>query len=309
MAVDRQRIYHKRDRLRQLRAFCYAARLGTITQAAESLGITQPAVSLHVRELENELQAILLDRGGSGVTLTAAGKRLYELAEPLAHGMDDLSVNFMERIDDTVVGRLQFAASVAGVVFVLPPYIKQFRDRNPEIRLRVRSCSTQEGVKLLLADEVEFALGAKDSPLDETLDYHELLTYGFVLIASPDHPLAGCEAISPGEAAAWPAIMPAGTYSREFRETAARYFGDGFKAAIEVGGWEVIKRYVAAGRGIAIVPSISVSETDQVSLIPLEESLPARSYGVFTLSGKLLTSPARRFLQLMDPDFSSLRPT
>ena len=51
MAVDRKRIYHKRNRLRQLRAFCHAARLSSITQAAASLGVTQPAVSVHIREL------------------------------------------------------------------------------------------------------------------------------------------------------------------------------------------------------------------------------------------------------------------
>ena len=73
MAADRQRTYQRRDRLRQLRAFCHAAQLGSITAAAKSLGLTYPAVSLHVRELESEMEAILFDRDGSRIALTPAG--------------------------------------------------------------------------------------------------------------------------------------------------------------------------------------------------------------------------------------------
>ena len=309
MAVDRQRVYHKRDRLRQLRAFCHAARLGSITQAAVYLGLSQPAVSLHVRELENELEAILFDRGGAGISLTSAGESLYELAKPLVQGMDELSVNFMERVDDSVSGRLQVGASVAGAGFILPPYVKQFREQYPAIRLWVRTCILSEGAKLLLDDEVEFLLNVKEVYPQDALEYRELLRYDIVLITSLGHPLAGRSTVSPDEAAAWPAIVPpAGTSSRQFGETAAQRFGVDVNAVIEVGGWGVIKRYVEQGLGISVVPSISISETDQLSVIPLKEYFPARSFGVFTRRGKFLTPPARRLLRLMIPDFPDPSP-
>ena len=309
MAVDRQRVYHKRDRLRQLRAFCHAARLGSITQAAVYLGLSQPAVSLHVRELENELEAILFDRGGAGISLTSAGESLYELAKPLVQGMDELSVNFMERVDDSVSGRLQVGASVAGAGFILPPYVKQFREQYPAIRLWVRTCILSEGAKLLLDDEVEFLLNVKEVYPQDALEYRELLRYDIVLITSLGHPLAGRSTVSPDEAAAWPAIVPpAGTSSRQFGETAAQRFGIDVQAVIEVGGWAVIKRYVEQGLGISVVPSISVSETDQLSVIPLKEYFPSRSFGVFTRRGKFLTPPARRLLRLMIPDFPDPSP-
>ena len=309
MAVDRQRVYHKRDRLRQLRAFCHAARLGSITQAAVYLGLSQPAVSIHVRELENELEAILFDRGGAGISLTSAGESLYELAKLLVQGMDELSVNFVERMDDSVSGRLQVAASVAGAGFILPSYVKQFREQYPGIRLRVRGCRLSEGAKLLLDDEVEFLLSPKEVYPQDTLEYRELLRYEIVLITSLGHPLAGRSTVSPDEASAWPAIVPpAGTYSRQFGETAAQRFGVDVNAVIEVGGWGVIKRYVEQGLGISVVPSISISETDQLSVIPLKEYFPSRSFGVFTRRGKFLTPPARRLLRLMIPDFPDPSP-
>ena len=304
MAVGSQRVYHKRDRLRQLRAFCQAARLESITQAADSLGLSQPAVSLHVRELENELEAILFDRSGARISLTAAGKRLYDLAEPLVQGMDDLSTSFVERLDDAISGRLHLAASTAGAAFVLPPYIKRFRDQYPNVRLRVQNCLLAEGVKLLLDDQVEFVLGVNDPYPEEAIDYFELLPYDIVLITSLDHPLAGRETVTPAEAAAWPAIVPApGTYSRRFGETAAKQFGVEAKAVIEVGGWGVIKRYVAEGFGVSVVPSICIHETDQLSVVPLRKYFRSRSYGVFTRRGKFLSPAARRLIRLIAPGF------
>ena len=304
MTSPERRVYHKRDRLRQLRAFCQAARLESITQAAESLGLSQPAVSLHVRELENELEAILFDRSGARIALTPAGRRLYRLAEPLVKGMDDLSTSFLARLDIAISGQVHIAAGPVGAAFVLPPYVKRFRDAYPGIRLRVKNCLLDEGVKLLLDDEVELVLGVHDVYPENTLDYSELLPYDIVMITSLDHPLAGRDTVTLEEAAAWPAIVPPpGTYSRRFGETAAKRFGVDVKAVIEVGGWGPIKRYVESGLGISVVPSICITETDQLSVIPLKKYFPSRSFGVFTRRGKYLAPIARRFLRIIAPDF------
>ena len=304
MAVDRQRIYHKRDRLRQLRAFCCTARRESFAQAAAQLGLSPQAVSLHVRELEHELESMLFERSASSIRLTSAGETLYAFAEPLVKGMDELSDSLMKRIDDSISGRLPLAASVAAAGFVLPPYIKQFRDRHPGVRLQVRNCLVREGVRLLLDNEVELVLGARDSYPEETLEYRQLLTYDMVLITSLDHPLAGRSTVSPEEAAGWPAIMPpAGTYSRQFEETAAERLGIDGEAAIEAGGWGVIKRYVERGLGISVIPTICISKNDWLSVIPLEEHVPSRSFGVFTRRDNILTPLAREFLQVLVPDF------
>ena len=268
------------------------------------LGLSPQAVSLHVRELEHELQSTLFERSASSISLTSAGETLYAFTEPLVMGMDGLSDSLMGRIDDSVSGQLPLAASVAAAAFVLPPYIKQFRDRHPGVRLRVRNCLVREGVRLLLDNEVEIVLGAKDSYPEETLEYRQLLTYDIELITSLEHPLAGRSAVSPEEAAGWPAIVPlAGTYSRQFEEAAAERLGIDDEAAIEVGGWEVIKRYVESGLGISVIPTICISQNDRLSRIPLKEHFPSRSLGVFTRRDKILTPLARGFLQIMIPDF------
>ena len=309
MGVDRKRVYRKRDRLRQLRAFCHAARFGSFAQAAERLDVSPASVSIHVRELESELETVLVDRSGQGIALTRAGERLLKLARPLVQDMDELSVNLVEQLEESSPERLSLAASAVGAACVLPPYVQRLRELYPGIRLHVRNCPLRDGLDLLLDDEVEFVLGAKNPFPEDTLSYHHVVAYDVVLITALDHPFAGRERVSPQEAAAWPAILPApDTYSREFGETTARQFGVDVEAAIEVGDWGVIKRCVENGLGISLVPSISITETDRLATIPLREHFPTRSYGVFTRRAKYVTLSAWRFLRLMVPDFPELPP-
>src|SRR4249919_4367693 len=84
------RFYYKGDRLKPLRAFCQAARLGSVSRAAEALYLSQPAVSLQLQALERDLGLPLFERVGRRLTLTREGTTLYELARPLIEGLDGL---------------------------------------------------------------------------------------------------------------------------------------------------------------------------------------------------------------------------
>ena len=236
--MDRRHSVRKRDRLRQLRAFSRAARLGSMARAAEHLGLSPPAVALQVRELEHELDAVLFDRGGGGVTMTAAGERFHALAGPLVDAMDALLEDFVDRIEDDVSGCVDIGASGPGTAIVLPRYVKRLRERYPGVRLRVRNSTLGEGLAHLDAGVVEFVLGARETLEGHALEYHEMLRYDIVLITSRNHPLAGRETVTPQEAAKWPAVVPpAGSHSRQFGESAARELGIDVKAVLEVGGW------------------------------------------------------------------------
>ena len=151
-------------------------------------------------------------------------------------------------------------------------------------------------------------LGAGGPLEDNLIEYREMLSYEIVLITSRDHPLSRHETVTPQDAAKWPMIMPPpGSYSRQFGERAAREFGVELKAAIEVRGWGVIKRYVERGLGVCVAPSLCIHETDQLSVVPFKESFEPRSFGVYTRRGRELPPPARRFLGLLIPGFVSSR--
>ena len=305
MAADRQRIYHKRDRLRQLRAFCHAARFESITRSAEHLSISQPAVSLHVRELEHELEAILFDRIGPRVALTDAGERLYRLAMPLVEAMDRLAGTFSDEPEDPYSGGIHVAAGPSATAFVLPPLLKRFHDAHPGVRLRVTNSLICGGLKMLAEREVDFVVGARE-PETKTFVYHGAFSYALVLITPEVHPLAGRESVDIGEAAEYPAIVPAaGTYNRQFGESVAHRFGVAAKVAVEASGWGVIKSLVEDGLGVAVVPDLCLTERDRVRVIRFNGHGPPRSYGIFTFRDIPLSPPALGLARMIAPDFSA----
>ena len=296
---------HTRDRVRQLRVFCTAARLGGAARAAEHLGLTQPAVSLQVRELEHELGAELFERGPSGMSLTPAGERLEALAGPLIGTVEALFGDFRRVLDEMDSGQLRLSVSNIGAAFVLPPYIKSFLDRYPDMTVRLDTVSFREGHRRLLEAKVDLMLGPRDLDPDRHFRYRELFAYERVLITALDHPLAGRGSVSLHEAAAYRAVAPpAGNYSRQIVEKAARALGIDIGVAVEVDGWGMLKRYVEAGIGVSVVPSLCLSDSDQLSVVALDADFAPNSYGVFTLRGRLLTATARRFLEVLVPDLS-----
>ena len=264
------------------------------------MGTTPGAVSALVRLLEEELNAVLFERAKKSVTLTAAGKQFYALANPLVEEMTELTTPSPEYVMEELTGRLAIATSMVGGAVVLPPYVKRFRDRYPSVHLRVRNGKLGDGIARLQAGEVEFLLGEHEAPEDHSLEYSEVLSYDFVLIASPDHPLAGRETVSLQEAADWPAIVPPqGSCGWRFDETELREFGSKADVAVIVEGWGAIKACVEQGLGISAVPSLCVDERDQLSVISLGMHSPARSFGIYTRQDGTLTEPALRFLALM----------
>ena len=279
-----------------------------MTQAAEYLYMSQPAVSLHVRELEHELEAVLFERHGPRISLTEAGECLHRLAMPLVEGMDHLPDVFSEETDDgDVVGDLNIAAGDAGTIYVLPRVLKRLRDQSPGIRVRVSTGVLSKGLDMLLDDDVELVFGAR-GPVSKAVVYRSVLSYDLVLITAEDHPLAGRDSVRPEEIAEHAVIVPDfGTYSLQGGESPLRHLGIEANVVIEVGGWDVVERYVEAGLGIAFYGTFCVSEESRLSIIPLREFFPKRSYGWFMRSDRPLSRPAERLIQAMEAEY--LEPT
>ena len=299
----RRRIADKRDRVRQLRVFCEVVRAGSISDAAERLGLTPPAVSIQVRELEHELDALLLDRGATGAVPTRPGERLHALAAPVVGGVDALFADFRHTLDAAGAEPVRLAVSSAGASFVLPPYVKRFHEHCPDTMVRLETVALREGLERLLAERVDLVLGVRDPHPPERFDYHELCTYGMVLVTALDHPLAGRASVTPSEVREYRSVIaPDELYSRQFGQDVARELGLDVNAAVVVGGWAVLKRYVEAGIGISVMPSLCIKETDRLSVIALDAWRPPRSYGVFVLRDRLPPRSARRFLEVLMPD-------
>ncbi|MFO7594023.1 MAG: LysR family transcriptional regulator [Pseudomonadota bacterium] len=295
--------YYKQNRLKQLRAFCFAARSGSISVAAEELFLSQPSVTLQIQALEREMDITLFERRGPHIKLTPEGEILYQLAIPLVEGIDKLKESFSAQYGKLESGELNIAAGESTILYILPEWIKKFAEAYPRIRIKLHNVTGRDGMALLRADEADFAVGSM-LEVPEDIIYRPNVTYETVLITPRDHPLAGRENIRLEEISPYGLILPPrhlstwGTVKTVFSQ-----HNVGFKVALEAGGWEVIKKYVELGLGISIVSDVCLTDTDRVARIPLEHYFPGRSYGIVMRKGKFLSPQARRFIEMMDPEF------
>ena len=313
MVAPRRRMFDKRDRLKQLRTFYYAAHLESITRAAETLEITHAAVSTRVRALEEELGAKLFDRSRRSVSRSPAGETLYRLVAPLMKGIDNLLLNLSEQLKDAPTGELRIGASHCAATSVLPSQIKLFCELYPGIRVHIKRCATEEGARLLAADEVELLFGPqgfiRTSEAREKLVYRPLYPYRFVLATPLDHPLAGRESVTQEEVAAYPMIVRhAGMFSTRFGESPAKTPGLESNVVLEFGACNIVKRHVEAGLGIAVLPSVCITDGDRLAIIPLTQHFKSRTGGLFARNDRSLSSAAEHLVELLERRFAGSIP-
>ena len=153
--------YYKQNRLKQLRAFCFAAREGSISRAAEQLYLSQPSVSLQVQALERELETTLFERRGPNIRLTPQGQALVEIALPLVEGIDALPENFRSELGDLNSGEISIAAGESTILYLLPEVIKQFADTYPGVRIKLHNVTGRDGLVMLRSNQADFAVGSK----------------------------------------------------------------------------------------------------------------------------------------------------
>ena len=297
------RFAYKGDRLKPLRAFCQTARLGSVSRAAEALYLSQPAVTLQLQALERDMGVRLLERSGRRLTLTREGTELYELARPLVEGLDGLDGAFRNRLHGLDAGELHVAAGSSTILYLLPKIVAAFRAAHPQVRLSLHNVTGAGGLDLLRSDAVDLAVGSMlDVPND--LSYAPVYRFEPMLITPLDHPLAGKPDLSLQDLSPYGLILPPQrltTYRMVdlvFQQNRVPY-----TVALEVGGWEVIKQYVAMGLGISIVTAICLTQADRARLSArsLAKYFPSRSYGVVVRKGKYLSPQARAFSELIQP--------
>lgn len=301
--VATPRFPYKSDRLKPLRAFCQTVRLGSVSRASEALFVSQPAITLQLQALERELGVGLFERSGRRLSPTREGQLLYELAQPLVESLDGLDGSFREKVRGLDAGELNIAANSSTILYLLPKIVEHFRAQHPDVRLTLHNAISADGTDLLRSDAVDLAVGSMlDVPAD--LSYAPVYRFEPLLIAPPDHPLIKQRTLKLEDLSPYGLILPPKrlvTYrlvDLVFQQHRVPY-----TVALEVGGWEVIKQYVAMGMGISIITSICLADADRGRLAArsLSNWFPTRSYGVVVRKGKYLSPQARAFIELIQP--------
>lgn len=290
---------YKQNRFQQLRGFCKAAVTGSISKAAKLMRLSQPAVSQQIQTLENELAVKLFVRQGSRIQLTHDGELLFEMARPLVEQLEHLDEQFNQRRSEVDEGRIEIAAGGSTILHVLPKYVEAFRRAYPKIELHLHSVTGVEGLERLRTGLVDFAVGPLTlAPAD--IDFHPMVSYEAVVITCLNHPLARQKKLTLEDIARYPLILPPRNLSTwAMVDSTFKKHGLPYQVAMEVGGWEVIKKYVELGMGISIIISIGITGQDKLEVIPAGEFFPKRTYGVVLRKAHILSPQAKRFVSML----------
>lgn len=292
------------NRLRQLRAFCATAQTGSMSRAGERLHLSQPTVSQLVKSLETDLGVNLFDRRGPHIEINAAGSALLETALPLVEGIDRLPETLNARLGQTAGGRLDIAAGESTILYLLPEYVKRFTDAFPGVDLHLHNVTGRDGMKLLRAGDVDFAVGSMfEVPGD--VRYVPMFSYEPMLITAMNHPLTRQDGITLADISRCGLILPPRHLSTwRMVDIVFHQHGLRYEVVLEAGGWEVIKRFVELDLGVSVVTSICLRKDERIAAMPVGRWFPRRSYGAVLRRGRVLSPQARAFLHLLDPEFA-----
>lgn len=238
--------------LDQLRALAEIVRLGSFSAAARKLNLSQPAVSLQLRELEARAGVRLVERMGKRAYATPAGQALIVHAERLAAEAEG-ALATMRRHRDGWLGRVRIGTGFAMLNYLLPPILKRLRAAHPNLDLSIYLGSSAVMIERVLKNEIDLGLvtlPAADPHLAVTVLRHDRMMA--LLPADAKAP----KQLRPADFARWPLILdaPGSRMGRFVRDWLAA--GEGApRAAMEIGDIHAIKMLVAAGVGASILPS------------------------------------------------------
>lgn len=283
--------------LDQLKGFYYVARLGSFTEAAGRLYLTQPAISLQIKALERELGERLLERSGRRVRLTPAGETILAHAEAVLGKLDELEQAARE-LKGLERGHLALGASDTTSLYRLPALLVELRKAYPGMEVSLKSLMSREVVKLLLDRELDLGIITIAKPL-RGLESIPLYRDPLVCIVSHRHPWAKLATITGREVAAEPLILlEPRSLTRELIDQALGRSSDSPRPRLELSNFEVIKRYVASDLGVSLVPRSAVdSQRDGIAQLPLQKEVHV-TLGVAHRKGQQLSRAARVFLDL-----------
>ncbi|MGD2117415.1 MAG: LysR family transcriptional regulator [Chromatiales bacterium] len=307
MSKKTSTVFYKQNRLKQLRAFCMAAKTGSISQAAEALFQSQPTVSLQIQALERELNITVFERRGPHISLTPEGAVLLQVAQPLVDGIDGLEENFHAYFGRLDRGKIDIAAGESTLLYIMPEFIKQFSETYPGVQIKLHNVTGRDGMAMLRSDEADLAIGSMlDIPDD--IVYRPSIFYSSTLITPKGHPLAKKKKITLDDISPYGLILPPRHLATwRMLEMVFEQHGSKFQVSLEAGGWEIIKKYVAMDMGISIVTGVCLGDEDDLFQYPLDEFIPKRSYGVVVRRGKFLSPQTQAFIDMIDPAFFSDR--
>lgn len=286
--------------LRQLTAFDSLARHRNFTRVAEETGLTQPAVSMQIKQLESQLGVALIEQTGKRIELTETGEETLACARAVLQNIGDLEIT-LDELKGVRTGRLLISV-VTTVNTFAPKLLRSFRQEYPGVGIVLDVANRQRLLHMLSENEVDMVIMGRP-PEDIGLEAEAILDNPLVIVAHPDHALAKKRRIPLSAFADEAFIMrEPGSGTRGVME---RFFAgkkQSFVSGLEVSGAETLKQCVQSGLGLGLMSRDAVTmELDARHVVELDVAgLPIRRHWYLVhRRARRLSPPARAFKEFV----------
>ena len=290
-----------------LKVFSAVAQNLSFTRAAETLFLTQSAVSHQVAALEKELDTALFERRGRTIVLTAAGRALADRSRRVFAAVEE-AVEAVKQATQPGLGRLRIGASPTACQHLVPEAIREFRECFPSYVLSVNPADSADVADRVLDGTIDLGIVIRPDPRDRggsaagRLDHHDLFDDELGFLVSPLHPWARAGKVDRKEVGDQRLVL----YTRgsmTFRAV-ERWFvkvKTPLREPMELGSMEAIKELVKLGLGVSVMaPWVARTELTQGSLawLPLPGERVRRQWAAATVAGRPLSLPEQTFVGL-----------
>ncbi|MBB3102603.1 LysR family transcriptional regulator [Azomonas macrocytogenes] len=286
--------------IKQLRAFLAVAQTLSFAQAGERLHLSQPALSLTIKGLEESLGGRLLSRTTRSVTLTPEGETLVPLARRLLVDWDNAEQVLRQRFT-LQLGQVGVAAMPSFAANLLPIALKVFRQHYPKVNVTVHDVINEQVIEMVRNRRVELGIGFEPEASDN-LAFDSLYLDRFVAVLPADSPLAEQEKVSWGQLLQEDFItLQRPSAVRLLLEQHLAVRGERLPVAFESHQLATIGRMVACGLGVSAVPSLCIGQMHEVGArcVALNDPVIERRIGLLTRTDHELSIAAQAMRQVL----------
>lgn len=261
--------------IKQIEAFVEVVRSGTVSRAAEVLGVTQPALTARLHALERELGQVLFVRSGRGVRLTDVGRTFLPHAERSLSALADGRAAVAD-LESGRAGKLVIGATGSVSSYVLPKVLKRFRAEHPRVELTVKTGHSEHVLDMVRAELVELAI-IRQLRFDD-MEVMPLYDDELTLVTHPSHPFARRGAVRLADVVA-EGLVVFDRVSSYYELTQALFAGGGVapRMIMELDNFETAKKMLEEGLGVALLPTVAVArelELGQLASVRIVDAGP-----------------------------------
>ena len=242
--------------LQQMEALISLVKEGSFSRAAVKMLLTQPALTKNIKNMEDALGVVLVNRSNAGISLTPEGKILYNYAERIIKLRDEAKIKIV-KLSDNTGGNIYVSASTIPATYILPSALSEFKKIHPDIRIYIKTADSEEAMNMVLDKEVEIGCIGK-KPTNKKLIAEPLWKDRLILVVPKGHRLCKSKSIKSSELLNEPfVIREKGSATRELFESSLKESKaislSGLNICGELGSSEAIKEAVIAGLGVSAI--------------------------------------------------------